>query len=139
MIPISIRLVWVGPVSIKPPYFLKKEFESLFFKCALISSLGTDGIDGNTKFAGAITENFFLTNNEIDAHLKNNDSNSFFKKYGGLIETGHTHTNLMDIGIILNWIFKYDLQILQKIVTIYRDIFHKIIVYYDNFMKTIMF
>lgn len=69
---------------------------------ALISSLGTDGIDGNTKFAGAITENFFLTNNEIDAHLKNNDSNSFFKKYGGLIETGPTHTNLMDIGIILN-------------------------------------
>jgi len=69
---------------------------------ALISSLGTDGIDGNTKFAGAITENFFLTNNEIDTHLKNNDSNSFFKKYGGLIETGHTHTNLMDIGIILN-------------------------------------
>ena len=69
---------------------------------ALISSLGTDGIDGNTKFAGAITENFFLTNNEIDTHLKNNDSNSFFKKYGGLIETGPTHTNLMDIGIILN-------------------------------------
>ncbi len=68
----------------------------------LISSLGTDGIDGNTKFAGAITENFFLTNNEIGAYLKNNDSNSFFKKYGGLIETGPTHTNLMDIGIILN-------------------------------------
>ena len=69
---------------------------------ALISSLGTDGIDGNTKFAGAITENFFFTNNEISAHLKNNDSNTFFKKYGGLIETGPTHTNLMDIGIILN-------------------------------------
>jgi len=33
--------------------------------------------------------------------LKNNDSNSFFKKYGGLIKTGYTHTNLMDIGIIL--------------------------------------
>ena len=30
--PISIRLVWVYPVLIKPPYFLKNEFESLFFK-----------------------------------------------------------------------------------------------------------
>jgi hydroxypyruvate reductase len=68
----------------------------------VISTLGTDGIDGNTKHAGAIIENFSLSNNKINNYLKQNDSNSFFKKYGGLIKTGPTHTNLMDIGIILN-------------------------------------
>ena len=68
----------------------------------VISSLATDGIDGNTKHAGAITEKFFITNHKINTYLKKNDSNSFFKKYGGLIKTGLTNTNLMDIGIILN-------------------------------------
>jgi len=68
----------------------------------VISSLGTDGIDGNTKHAGAIAEKFLITNHKINTYLKKNDSNSFFKKYGGLIKTGLTNTNLMDIGIILN-------------------------------------
>jgi len=68
----------------------------------VISSLATDGIDGNTTHAGAITEKFFITNHKINTYLKKNDSNSFFKKYGGLIKTGLTNTNLMDIGIILN-------------------------------------
>jgi hydroxypyruvate reductase len=68
----------------------------------VISSIGTDGIDGNTKDAGAIAEKFTLFPKEINPYLKNNNSNSFFKKYGGLIKTGYTHTNLMDIGVILN-------------------------------------
>jgi len=68
----------------------------------IISSVGTDGIDGNTKYAGVITKNFPVKQNELKVYLKNNDSNSFFKKYGGLINTGYTHTNLMDIGLILN-------------------------------------
>ncbi len=67
----------------------------------VFASLGTDGIDGNTKHAGAITENFSISSQKITKYLKNNDSNSFFKKYGGWIKTGYTHTNLMDIGIIL--------------------------------------
>ena len=71
-------------------------------KTVIISSVGTDGIDGNTKSAGVITKNFLVKENELKEHLKNNDSNSFFKKYGGLINTGYTHTNLMDIGLILN-------------------------------------
>jgi len=71
-------------------------------KTVVISSVGTDGIDGNTKSAGVITKNFLVNENELKEHLKNNDSNSFFKKYGGLINTGYTHTNLMDIGLILN-------------------------------------
>ncbi len=67
----------------------------------ILASLGTDGIDGNTKYAGAIIDNFQIDINKIKTFLKNNDSNSFFEKYGGLIHTGYTHTNLQDIGIIL--------------------------------------
>jgi hydroxypyruvate reductase len=66
-----------------------------------IASLGTDGIDGNTKYAGAITKNILINQKEIKSYLTANDSNSFFKKYGGLIKTGYTHTNLMDVGLIL--------------------------------------
>ena len=65
------------------------------------ASVGTDGIDGNTKFAGAIIDNT-VKSKKIQSYLKNNDSNSFFKKHGGLVKTGYTHTNLMDIGLILN-------------------------------------
>jgi hydroxypyruvate reductase len=67
----------------------------------IIASLGTDGIDGNTKYAGAITKNILIPQKEVKSYLTANDSNSFFKKYGGLIKTGYTHTNLMDIGLIL--------------------------------------
>ena len=64
-----------------------------------IASIGTDGIDGNTKFAGAL----FSTEYECDgkSYLKNNDSSSFFKKYGGLIKTGITQNNVNDIGVII--------------------------------------
>ena len=65
------------------------------------ASVGTDGIDGNTKFAGAIIDNT-IKSKKIQNYLKNNDSNSFFKKHGGLVKTDYTHTNLMDIGLILN-------------------------------------
>ena len=67
----------------------------------IISSLGTDGIDGNTKYAGAITKNILVKPQETKSYLKNNNSMFFFKKHGGLIRTGYTHSNLMDIGIIL--------------------------------------
>jgi len=68
----------------------------------IISSIGTDGIDGNTKNAGAIIEKFQIPEKKINSYLAKNDSNSFFKKYSGLINTGYTHTNLLDIGVILN-------------------------------------
>jgi hydroxypyruvate reductase len=66
----------------------------------VVASIGTDGIDGNTKHAGAV---FYSTGTkyDFDVFLNNNDSNSFFKKYGGLVMTGATHTNLLDIGLIL--------------------------------------
>jgi len=69
----------------------------------IISSIGTDGIDGNTKYSGALIENNSYKPEEITHYLKNNNSNLFFKKYGGLIKTGYTHTNLMDFGLILKY------------------------------------
>ena len=65
----------------------------------IISSIGTDGIDGNTKFAGALISNINMP--EFDKYLKNNDSFNFFKKFGGLIHTGPTHSNVNDIGLII--------------------------------------
>ncbi len=67
---------------------------------------GTDGIDGLTDAAGAFVDGGTIkgaSDNGITAgiYLKNNDSNSFFKKAGGLFSPGPTGTNVMDIGIIL--------------------------------------
>ena len=67
------------------------------------SSISTDGIDGNTTYSGAIIENNSFSLQEIASYLENNDSHSFFKRHGGLIKTGPTHTNLMDIGLIIKY------------------------------------
>ncbi|MCS5528165.1 MAG: DUF4147 domain-containing protein [Nitrosopumilus sp.] len=66
-----------------------------------IASMGTDGIDGNSNFAGAITENIKVDLNTMKEFLKNSDSARFFQKQKGNIKTNYTHMNLMDIGIIL--------------------------------------
>ena len=71
-------------------------------KKMVIASMGTDGIDGNSLFAGAITENIKVDLNTMKEFLKNSDSGRFFQKQKGNIETGFTHTNLMDIGVILS-------------------------------------
>ena len=70
-------------------------------KKMVIASMGTDGIDGNSRFAGAITENIKVDLNVIKEFLKNSDSGRFFQKQKGNIITDFTHTNLMDIGAIL--------------------------------------
>ena len=72
-----------------------------------VFSFGTDGKDGNSDDAGAFASfNTFEKVDggleEIERHISSNDSNTFFKKYGGLITTGPTGTNVMDIlGIIV--------------------------------------
>lgn len=69
-------------------------------KKAIVASVGTDGVDGNTNCAGAIWE----SDKKIDKimpYLKENNSYNFFKKYGGLVFTDPTGTNLMDIGLVL--------------------------------------
>ena len=69
----------------------------------LISSVTTDGIDGNTTYSGALIDNPSFDIQTLTHYLENNDSNSFFKKYGGLIKTGPTHTNLIDVGLIIKY------------------------------------
>jgi len=69
----------------------------------LVSSISTDGIDGNTTCSGALIENNLSDLQIISSYLKNNDSHSFFKKYSGLVKTGPTHTNLMDVGLIIKY------------------------------------
>ena len=70
-------------------------------KKMVIASIGTDGIDGNTFFAGAMIENIKMDESTIKEFLKNSDSARFFQKQKCNIRTDFTHTNLMDIGVIL--------------------------------------
>jgi len=70
-------------------------------KPMVIASIGTDGIDGNSLFAGAITENIKIDLDVLKEFLKNSDSGRFFQKQKANIVTNFTHTNLMDVGVIL--------------------------------------
>jgi hydroxypyruvate reductase len=72
----------------------------------LILSAGTDGTDGPTDATGALidAETIKKTSElglDISPFLNNNDAYHFFAKAGGLIITGPTHTNVMDIVIAL--------------------------------------
>jgi glycerate 2-kinase len=69
-------------------------------KNAIVVSVGTDGIDGKTDCAGAIWQSDQKID-KIKPYLDSNNSYDFFKKFGGLIFTGPTGTNLMDIGLVL--------------------------------------
>ncbi len=71
-----------------------------------ILSCGTDGTDGPTDAAGAVIDcqtfnNAQRLNINIEQHIQNCDSYNFFKKEGGLIITGPTQTNVMDMIVIL--------------------------------------
>lgn len=73
---------------------------------ATIFSAGTDGLDGPTDAAGAIADPHTLTrartlNLDPRQFLDNNDSYHFFEKVDGLIKTGPTGTNVMDVRILL--------------------------------------
>lgn len=63
---------------------------------------GTDGIDGPTDAAGAVI-NAHLLQGAPDPlpFLHNNDAYHFFEKTRSLLKTGHTHTNVMDMVVIL--------------------------------------
>jgi glycerate-2-kinase len=83
---------------------MRKQFKS--DDVWLIASLGSDGIDGSTDAAGAWIAPITIEKMErlpldLEVHLKNNDSYNFFKKVGGLIKTGPTSTNVMDLRIFL--------------------------------------
>ncbi|MBP3192198.1 glycerate kinase type-2 family protein [Natronogracilivirga saccharolytica] len=69
-------------------------------------SAGTDGRDGETNAAGAVCNSMTAAGaREIgidpESYLENNDSWNFFRKTDGLVITGVTGNNLMDIQIVL--------------------------------------
>ncbi|HEX3879374.1 MAG TPA: MOFRL family protein, partial [Bryobacteraceae bacterium] len=69
---------------------------------ALILSAGTDGSDGPTDAAGAVaTGETLARNRQARAFLENNDSYYYFDGLGDLVKTGPTHTNVMDVHIML--------------------------------------
>ncbi len=69
-------------------------------------SAGTDGTDGPTDAAGAMVEGTTATGArdrgiDPEARLQDNDSYGFFRECGGLLITGPTGTNVMDIQLML--------------------------------------
>lgn len=75
-------------------------------KIPVILSAGTDGTDGPTDAAGAVADAVvikFASQRKLIAEnfLTQNDSWNFFHQTGGLIITGPTHTNVMDIVVVL--------------------------------------
>jgi glycerate 2-kinase len=66
-----------------------------------IFSAGTDGIDGPTDAAGAVWNTSRKATLDPRVFLANNDSYCFFEKEGGLVKTGPTGTNVMDVRIML--------------------------------------
>lgn len=71
-----------------------------------VMSAGTDGTDGPTDAAGAIADSSTVEKARaigMDAasFLANNDSYHFFEKIEGLVKTGPTGTNVMDVRVFL--------------------------------------
>jgi len=67
---------------------------------------GTDGSDGPTDAAGAVVDSHTIwkaSYAKLDSgkYISGFDSYNFFKQVGGLIKTGPTQTNVMDLMIIL--------------------------------------
>jgi glycerate 2-kinase len=76
-------------------------------KGVLFISFATDGDDGPTDAAGAVTDGLVLREGierfglDIDTFIINNDSYHYFEKVGGLIKTGATGTNVNDLILML--------------------------------------
>lgn len=73
------------------------------FHVALVSG-GTDGEDGPTDAAGAYVDANLLarvraSGTDPRSYLDVNNSYRFFEKFGGLLKTGPTHTNVMDLRV----------------------------------------
>ena len=72
----------------------------------LVSSIGTDGMDGPTNAAGAVADGSTVERGlrkglDADTYLRENNSHEFFRKLKDLIVTGPTGTNVNDILIAI--------------------------------------
>ncbi len=66
-----------------------------------IFSAGTDGLDGPTDAAGAVAQSSAMLALDARRFLDDNDSYHYFAREGGLIKTGPTGTNVMDVRMLL--------------------------------------
>jgi glycerate 2-kinase len=69
-------------------------------------SAGTDGTDGPTDAAGAVTDSALMQAAQqqglnAQQFLEQHDAYHFFEQAGGLLKTGPTQTNVMDIMVVL--------------------------------------
>ena len=69
-------------------------------------SAGTDGTDGPTDAAGAVVDSFTSQTASdlqlnMNQYINNCDSYRFFQEVGGLVKTGPTQTNVMDLMVVL--------------------------------------
>jgi glycerate 2-kinase len=88
--------------------FLQKMIENRIdsIKNITFLSAGTDGIDGNTRDAGAIINmqtafDAIEQNYDLQLYLRTYDSNTFFTKIGDIFSLGPTGNNLMDLQLLL--------------------------------------
>ena len=73
-----------------------------------VLSAGTDGIDGNSSAAGALTDGTTIDRAQAralsaEAHLANFDAYPFFDALGDAVVTGPTGNNLRDLRILLGY------------------------------------
>jgi glycerate 2-kinase len=74
-------------------------------KITLLSA-GTDGTDGPTDAAGAIADSSLLSiafekKLDVQKYFSDNDAYHFFEQTGGLLKTGATQTNVMDLVVVI--------------------------------------
>ena len=72
----------------------------------VVLSAGTDGIDGPTDAAGAIVDGATVSRGRSKGYdaaesLARNDTNNYLNASGDLLITGPTHTNVMDVQVML--------------------------------------
>ncbi|MDX6612305.1 MAG: glycerate 2-kinase [Blastocatellia bacterium] len=72
----------------------------------VLLSAGTDGIDGNSRVAGAIVDETTLARGralglEADLFLANSDAFNYFNALGDALITGPTATNVRDLRVML--------------------------------------
>ncbi len=80
-----------------------KAAQHMFNNVAILSG-GTDGTDGPTTAAGALVDADVIRlgntkNLDLSSFLRRNDAYHFFEQTNGLVITGPTQTNVMDIVI----------------------------------------
>jgi len=65
-------------------------------------AIATDGIDGNSEYAGGIIdENFDVPIKVVDEYLTNHSSYELLEKYNAVIKTGYTFTNVNNVYLLL--------------------------------------